>query len=192
MVMPRTEFEDVLLSGNEEIHGCIALIADILKSVCAEKHPRMAHYDYTTIIDCDSIWLQKAVPPRQAWGHATATLMENKASHLNANISKRLNHLSYQYCRNARDFAKVATPVRWPKGSPALASMNLRIVPFINSGVWKGGIDFEVVMNVMWDTMNNWGLRSGMNDALVHTPVPWFAREKPLTQDSAISETVHP
>jgi len=41
-------------------------------------------------------------------------------------------------------------------------------------------------MNTLWDTYNNWGLRDGINDAIVHTPIPWYLRDKPLRADSAL------
>ena len=50
---------------------------------------------------------------------------------------------------------------------------------------WMGGTSFEVVMNVVWDSYNHWGLRAGFNDAEVHTIVPWYARSKPLEAGSA-------
>ena len=192
--MPRHEFERVLLTGEEEIQGVIALIAEILKNVCAEKHPMLATHDYTTIIDCKSLFLSRAMPTRHAFGHATATLIDNtrfgtREGTRYYSISARLNKLTYTYCRCVRDFARIATPTRWPKGSPALASLNQRQVPLISSGIWKGGRDHEVVMNILWDTINNWGLRGGMNDAICYTPVPLNVRDLPLKKDSALAET---
>ena len=52
-------------------------------------------------------------------------------------------------------------------------------------GKWMGGTAFEVVMDVVWDCYNNWGLRAGFNDAATHTIVPWYARSKPVEAGSA-------
>ena len=62
----------------------------------------------------------------------------------------------------------------------------MRIKPLISCGAtWRGGENFEVIMNVAWDTYNNWGLREAFNDPWVHTLVPYFAREGPLKAGSA-------
>ena len=50
---------------------------------------------------------------------------------------------------------------------------------------WRGGTFFEVVMNVVWDCFNNWGLREGFNDAATYTIVPWYARAEPTKANSA-------
>ena len=146
----------------------------------------MQRFAYITCVDCDSLWQKRALPPKHAFGHSAAALMENPASLENVDISARLNRLTYTYARIPRDFAKIATPIRWPRGSPALKSFNLRLVPLVRGGKWSGGSDFEVVMNTLWDTYNNWGLRDGINDAIVHTPIPWHLRDKPLRADSAL------
>ena len=112
--------------------------------------------------------------------------MENPAAYENVDMSGRLNRLTYTYTTVPRDFAKIATPIRWPRGSPALMSLNLRLVPLVRGGKWGGGGDWEVVMNTIWDTFNNWGLREGINDAIVHTPIPWYLKDKPLKSESAL------
>ena len=71
----------------------------------------------------------------------------------------------------------MATPWRWPKGSPVLLSLVRRIKPLVtSSGEWLSN-DFEIIMNAAWDTYNNWGLRAAFNPPETYTPVPWhFAR----------------
>ena len=146
----------------------------------------MQRFQYITTIDCDSLWQQRALPPKHAFGHSAAALQENPAAYENVDLSARLNRLTYTHTSVPRDYAKTATPLRWPRGSPALKSLNLRLVPLIRGGKWGGGNDWEVVMNTIWDTFNNWGLRAGINDAIVHTPIPWYLKDKPLKADSAL------
>ena len=150
------------------------------------KDPNLQRFQYITTIDCDSLWQKRALPPKHAFGHSAAALLENPAGHENVDLSGRLNRLTYTYTRVPRDFAKIATPIRWPRGSPALMSLNLRLVPLVRGGKWGGGGDWEVVMNTVWDTFNNWGLREGINDATVHTPIPWYMKDKPLKAGSAL------
>ena len=119
-------------------------------------------------------------------GHATATLAQNPVSFENRNMPQRFQKLTYMYANKARDFNFIATPWRWPTGSPALRSLIIRIKPMVGvSGEWKGGAEFDSIMRTAWDTVNNWGLRSGMNLPQVHSIVPFYAWKKPLEPGSA-------
>jgi len=54
---------------------------------------------------------------------------------------------------------------------------------------WTAAQEFDVIMNVIWDTYNNWGLREGINAAAVHSPVPYYAWDKPAKGGSANNPT---
>lgn len=167
--------------------GFIAVLAEWVKQIAALDLPDVKWFDAVTTIDCDSLWQMKAMPPSMVCGHAAATLEVNPVSRLNTDMPKRLNALTFEYCSAPRDYLKIATPMRWPRGSPVLESLVRRIRPMVDmdAGIWCGGSDFEVVMNTMWDSYNNWGLRKAFNKPQVHTPVPYFAWEKPLKAGSA-------
>ncbi len=102
-------------------------------------------------------------------------------------MKKRIGKLTYDYCTKPKDYLKIATPIMWPVGSPALTSLVRRIKPMvdISSGQWLGGGDFHVLMETMADTFNNWGLRGGFNKPTCHTIVPYWVKTKPLQRGSA-------
>ena len=84
-----------------------------------------------------------------------------------------------------KDKLILATPWRWPLGSPALRSLVIRIKPMILPfGCWTGGSHFDVIMKTAWDTVNNWGLRSGINEAAVHSFLPYYSWDTPLKKGS--------
>ena len=185
-ILPFGAFKYVLSEGTRHTKGFIAVLAEWIKLVGAVRLQELQSFSATTTFDGDSLWQSRAIPPRMKYGHASATLEVNKVSRENRDKGARLERLTYEYCRYPRDFMKIATPWRWPKGSPALQSLVMRIMPMISSsGNWRGGENFEVIMNVAWDTYNNWGLREAFNDPWVHTPVPFFAWERPLKAGSA-------
>ena len=184
--MPWTIFQRVLENCKKKIkNGSIAVLASWIREVAAVELEVLKHYDAVTIIDGDSLWQAPAIPEVMAYGHASATLEINARSLENRDKLKRLEKLTFEYCQVPRDFLKIATPWRWPRGSPAQQSFVHRIKPLVfPSGEWRGGDDYEVVMNAAWDTYNNWGLRKAFNNPKVYTPVPWFARSKPLEPGS--------
>ena len=82
----------------------------------------------------------------------------------------------------------MATPWRWPRGSLVLTSVVRRIKHMIPAGgTWAGGSEFEVVMNIVWDTYVCWGLRTAFNAVQVHTIVPWFLKSKPMVPGTVIT-----
>ena len=175
-VLPYALFQKVLQDGAERATGFIAVFATWIELVAAEKLEQLGEFDAVTMFDMDSLWQSRSVPPQHAFGHASATLALNPVSFENFNMPKRLQRLTYEYCNKPRDFNKIATPIRWPRGSPALSSLVRRIKPMVSPfGLWNGGDRFESIMDIMWDTFNNWGLRAAMNDPMVHTPVPWYS-----------------
>ena len=185
-VMPFLVFRRTLCAGSRDIKGFIAVLSDFLKLGGAQNLPQVRAYSACTTFDADTLWQRKAMPPMMAFGHASATLAINNISRENRDKGKRAEKLTYEFCKTVRDFSKIATPFRWPKDSPVLESLNLRIEPMIpQGGGWIGGKDFEIVMNTAWDTYNNWGLRDGFNRNETYTPVPWFAWDKPLKENSA-------
>ena len=185
-VLPEDRFQMVLQHGNSHMTGFIAVLAEWIKQVAASELEGLREYEAITTFDCDSLWLSKAVPPESVYGHAAATLGLNPVSRLNINMPKRIETMTYEYCRRWRDFCRIATPLRWPRGSPALKSLVRRIKPMVTLyGRWAGGADFDVIMNTMWDTYNNWGLRSGFNYPMAYSPVPWYAWSKPCEANSA-------
>ena len=175
-VIPYALFEAVLKDGAECTKGFIAVLATWIELVAAEKLQQLDEFDAVTMFDMDSLWQSRSVPPQHEFGHASATLAQNPVSFENFDKPRRLERLTYEYCNKPRDFKKIATPIRWPRGSPALSSLVRRIMPMVSPfGSWFGGDRFESIMDTMWDTFNNWGLRASMNDAMVHTPVPWYS-----------------
>ena len=185
-ILPFGAFKYVLSVGTRHTRGFIAVLAEWMKVVGAVELQELQSFSATTTFDGDSLWQSRAIPPRMMYGHASGTLEVNKVSRENRDKGARLERLTYEYCRSPRDFLKIATPWRWPKGSPALKSLAMRIKPMIScGGGWRGGENFEVIMNVAWDTYNNWGLREAFNDPWVHTLVPYFAWEAPLKAGSA-------
>jgi len=185
-ILPENEFAQVL-DSMKGVCGFVAVLAEWIKQVAALELDELRPFAAVTTFDGDSLWQRRCVPPRLFSGHAAGTLQVNQVSHENVNKPKRLIKLSYRYCQKPRDFLKIATPMRWPRQSPALRSLVIRIRPFVRSSSWSwcGGSNFETIMDVMWDTYNVWGLREGFNDYHVYTLVPWFAREQPLQEGSA-------
>jgi len=182
-IMPESQFLRVL-DSNKTMVGFVAVLAEWIKQVAALELEELRPFAAVTTFDGDSLWQRRAVP-RTFCGHAAGTLEVNRVSHENRDKPSRLVRLSYVYCQKPRDFLKMATPLRWPRKSPALRSLVVRIRPFVRLSSWAGGTSFETVMNAMWDTYTCWGLRDGFNDPETHTIVPWFARGKPLLAGSA-------
>ena len=184
-VLPKDRFLMVLEHGTSLCQGFIAVLAEWIKQVAAAHLEEARDNDAITTFDGDSLWLSRAVPPLVVCGHASATLALNPVSRQNFNLPKRLETLTYEYCTVARDFKRIATPLRWPRGSPALKSLVRRIKPMVTPyGQWRGGENFDVVMDTMWDTYNNWGLRKAFNDPTTHSAVPWFSWSKPCEAGS--------
>ena len=162
------------------------MLAEWIKQVGAFELREIAQFDAVTTFDGDSLWQSQAIPPIMEYGHASATLELNQVSMDNLNKPKRLTKLSYEYCAQRRDFLSMATPWRWPRGSPALQSLVRRIRPMVRKdGTWAGGTSFLVIMHTAWDTYNNWGLRSAFNRPQTHSIVPWFAWSGPLAPGTA-------
>ena len=182
-VMPEKQFRAILAS-NTKTCGFVAVLSEWLKFSAAESLEDLAPFTAITTFDGDSLWQRRAAP-RTFCGHAAGTLEHNPVSFENKNKPRRLIKLSYLYCMRPRDYLKIATPLRWPRGSPPLRSLVRRIAPFVRFESWAGGTSYESVMNAIWDTYVCWGLRAAFNDPQVHTPVPWFARDKPLKAGTA-------
>jgi hypothetical protein len=188
-VLPKDVFNSTLQHGYSRTGGFIAVLAEWLKQLGAYKLPELRAYTATTTFDGDSIWRKNAFPPVLGYGHASATLSQNPVSQDNRNPSKRREKLTYTYCMKSHDMLKIATPWRWPTGSPAQESLVARIEGCVwdaHGGHWRGGDEFEVIMDIAWDTYNNWGLRAAFNPATTHTPVPWYAWAQPLAQGSVL------
>ena len=66
-----------------------------------------------------------------------------------------------------------------------MASLLVQAECMFSGSAWCGGTDFEVVMDLIWSTFNNWGLRAAFNDAAVYTIVPYYAWGKPVLAGSA-------
>ena len=185
-VMPFLVFRRTLCAGSRDIKGFIAALSDFLKLGGAQNLLQVRAYSACTTFDADTLWQRKAMPPMMAFGHASATLAINNISRENRDKGKRAEKLTYEFCKTVRDFSKIATPFRWPKDSPVLESLNLRIEPMIpQGGGWIGGKDFEIVMNTAWDTYNNWGLREAFNANETYTPVARSAWDELLQENSA-------
>ena len=187
--MPLHIFRSVLARGAVQItEGIIAVIAEFIKLVGAHTLVELKQFPAVTTFDGDSLWVSKAIPPVVVCGHASASLAHNPVSYENKAKANRLEKFTFMYARTPRDFLKIATPWRWPRGSPVLQSVVIRILPMITrGGGWIGGSDFEVVMNIVWDTYVCWGLRAAFNDAHVHTIVPWFSRSTPMHPETVIT-----
>ena len=180
--------EDFLraLSSGKACTGFIAVLAEWMKQVAALQLPEVQQYPFVTTFDCDSLWRSRAVPPATCCGHAAGTLKQNKRSRANVDMPKRMQKLTYMYCRKPRDFLKISTPWRWPTKSPALESFVIRIMPMVGfCGTWRGGNEFDTIMQVAWDTYVVWGLRAAFNFPEVHNIVPYFSWGKPLQKGSA-------
>jgi len=173
-----------VLHSNSRTVGFIAVLAEWIKQVGALELAELKPFVAVTTFDGDSLWQSCGIPPIMAFDHASATLELNPVSFENRDKPQRLIKLSYNYCQQPRDFLKIATPWRWPRNSPALASLVRRIRPMVQNK-WLGGTSFETIMNIVWDTYNNWGLRDAFNAPQTHTIVPWFAWGKPLQPGSA-------
>ena len=184
-VLPEDLFT-ACLHSNTKTTGFIAVLAEWIKQVGAFELSEIAQFDAVTTFDGDSLWQSQAIPPIMECGHASATLELNLVSMENLNKPKRLTKLSYEYCAQRRDFLSMATPWRWPRGSPALQSLVRRIRPMVRKdGTWAGGTSFLVIMHTAWDTYNNWGLRSAFNRPQTHSIVPRFAWSGPLAPGTA-------
>ena len=168
-------FSQVLCNGSALVgDGFIGVIAEWIKLVGAAELDVIREFEAVTICDPDSLWQSRAIPPVIAFGHASATLQVEEVSGEDEDKVTQLKHLTYEHCNRPRDFKKMTTPLRWPRGSPALLSLVRRIKPMVSSfGDWRGGHDVESVMNTVWDTYNNWGLRQAFNDPMTYSAVPW-------------------
>ena len=186
-VMPFQRFKALLDSGTKLEPGFIAILAEYIKQKAALELGVLQKYEAINTIDCDSVWLRRAMPPKMFCGHAAGTLAVNPVSHENKDKAERLMKLSAKYCSYPRDFRKPATPLRWPTGSPALQSLVVKLRPMFERDTWNdpcSGQDFEVVMNAIWNVYNNWGLRAGFNAPSVRTIVPYYAWGQPTQQHS--------
>ena len=181
-VMAFSVFQKTLRAGSQSIKDFIAVLSDILKLGGAGNLPEVQAYSACTTFDCDTLWQRKAMPPMMAFGHASATVaIDRRVREGWQKELEKLERLTYEFCKKARDFSKIAKPFRWPKGSPALESLILRISPLIpQGGGWIGGFDDEIVMNTAWDTYNNWGLRNAFNENETYKPAPRSALDKLL------------
>ena len=184
-VMRFEDFQELLASQTPQLKGFVAVLAEWLKLVAASQLPEIAKYDAVVTFDCDTLWQRKALPSNLVFGHFSGTLAQNPVSRKNRNMPKRLSNLTYQYAREPRDYLSTATPLRFPRGSPALRSLVMRILPMVRGERWLGNNSFDQIMNVIADTFNNWGLRASYQTADVFTPVPYFAWDKPLQDNSA-------
>ena len=134
-VMAFSVFQKTLRAGSQSIKDFIAVLSDILKLGGAGNLPEVQAYSACTTFDCDTLWQRKAMPPMMAFGHASATVaIDRRVREGWQKELEKLERLTYEFCKKARDFSKIAKPFRWPKGSPALESLNLRISPMIPQG----------------------------------------------------------
>ena len=184
-VLNFNRFKECLRTGTAACTGFIAVLAEWIKLVGAAELEEIKQYPACTTFDTDSLWRSLAIPPAMMCGHAFASLSQNPVSRENKDMQKRLGKFTYQYCHTVKDMLSIATPWRWPLGSPALRSLVIRIKPMILPfGRWRGGSEFDTIMYTAWDTVNNWGLRSGINEAAVHSFVPYYAWDTPLKEGS--------
>ena len=61
----------------------------------------------------DSIFLQRAVPPKRLYGHAVGTFMMNPSTFENRDVRKKTIRRMHDYCQHPRDNLTIATPVRY-------------------------------------------------------------------------------
>ena len=184
-IMDFEDFQMLLASQTPNLRGFVAVLAEWLKLVGALRLPQLADYSAVVTFDCDTLWQRKALPSKLVCGHFAGTLGQNPVSRLNRDMGKRLCGLTYNYAREPRDYLVTATPLRFPRGSPALRSLVMRILPLVVGGRWLGGNSFDQIMNIIADTFNNWGLRASYQDEDVFTPVPYYAWDQPLKDNSA-------
>ena len=182
-VMQLHQFELLLECGSATVKGFIAVLAEWIKLTGAQEIEELQKFEAVTTFDGDSLWQRRAIPPKMHYGHASGTLELNPVSHENKDMPARWEKLVYDYCTTPLDYLSMATPWRWPTGSPALQSVVVRLKTFVSGSLWRG-TGFQCIMHTVADTYNNWGLRPAFNEPHVHTPVPWFTWSKPLKRGS--------
>jgi hypothetical protein len=84
-------------------------LADIIRHMAA----MTCDENIVNVVDMDTIFLQKAVPPKMLYGHAAGTFMLNPCSFENKNMLAKTIKRMRDYCQYPKDNLKVATPVRY-------------------------------------------------------------------------------
>lgn len=100
--------------------------------------------------------------------------------------------LTLNYCVAPRDYLKLATPLRFPRGSPMLANLVAKLQQcFPAEGPprdmhGKPCKEYDFVMDILRGAINKHGLRGAFQQPMVFSPVPYFAWSKPLEAGTAL------
>jgi hypothetical protein len=178
-------FLKLLRNGEKSIKGFIAPLSDYVRLLACS----VSGADASWLIDCDTLWLRSALMKYYV-GHCFGTFQQNPKSYANRDMAKRLIKLTLDYCKVPRDYLKPATPYRFPKGSPMLAALveSLgRCFPQSGMPIELDGskcTDYNFVMGIVKQHVNDFGLRSAYTEPMVFSPVPYFAWQKPLESGS--------
>ena len=126
-----------------------------------------------------------------SWCDNLGTFQVNPVSLLNRDKALRLLNLTLDYCREPRDFLKLATPLRFPKGSPMLQSL-VATLSFCFPGNGRPREpsgnpcrNYDFVMDTIKQHINDSGLRSAFCEPTAFSPIPYFAWSTPLQSGTA-------
>ena len=103
--MTRATFEERL----ETDHYVLPQLSDTIRHMAAEASDELV----VNVVDMDTIFIGKALPPKRKYGHGAATFLRNPSGFDNLNMAlKRINRMA-EYCQHPRDNLKIATPLRY-------------------------------------------------------------------------------
>ena len=199
-VLPRHEFEAKLAAGSEKMEGFIALLADIVKMWAFVRIPTFfERHEVVNTIDVDVLWFRRNYPPRRAYGHAFGTHALNKSTRRNRQLLQYLaEERTVDYCICPRDFLALATPYRFPKGSPFLQALAQTFEGYFDGDSWSppdfDDLDkderFLTAMRTVSAQINISGLRGGYNNPDLYCPVEYYRWNMPLNADTARIEAI--
>ena len=172
--------------GDAEHSSVVCLLSDFIRLKYAATI-RLVNYSRVAVIDCDTIWLRKW-DSEGVLGCEFASLCENASSFENFDKLKRRVKFLLKYATEPGDMGKIVPPFQFIPQSPVLATINdsiFRLCP--DTGIFPPVRNWEIIMDSVLSAVNQHGLRGSIVAPNVFTPVPWYARQKPLAAGS-----VHP